>query len=184
MIDAPEWLPIFRRTVKRLTVETRQLRYDWVAILATRGKHSSNLFIQTATGALHSDALIRLARILEDSPEVKSFWFLHRCSPCVIEEEIDIPRLQNFSIRLKKITDRVFAHIDGHTLFDPQKGYAEARISISEDHDEIANAIKCIWKVLCRLYREQEGREPCRDADVSLEGLRQDFERDLGKFSE
>ena len=72
----------------------------------------------------------------------------------------------------------------GDQRWASQKVYAEARIGVSEDHDEIADAIKSIWKVLCRLYREQEDREPCHDADLSLESLRRDFERELEKIGE
>ena len=179
-----EWLQRFQHAVKRLTAEAQQMRFDWAAVLAMRSAklHPSNLFLQTAAGALQSDVMIRLIRVLEDSRDTASFWYLNRCKPDCVGSGVDIQWLKDFSGRLKKIRDRVFVHIDKNDVFQPEQVYANANISIAEANDEIKRAIESIWSALKQIHRNQEGSTAAPNADQSLESLAEDFKRDLRKL--
>jgi hypothetical protein len=181
---APEWLPRFQRAVKRLTAETQRMRDDWAAVLAIRSARpsSSNLFLQTAAGAIQSDVMIRLVRVFEISDRTSSFWYLYRCAPECVGGSVDIQWLKNFSGRLRNIRNGVFVHIDKDHVSQPEKVYADAKIGIDGRNDEIKLAIESAWSVLKRLYCNQEGSVASPNADQTLASLAKDFERDLKKL--
>lgn len=89
--------------------------------------------------------------------------------------------LCSFSKRIKSIRDKVFVHIDKEAVFDPHRVYSDANISIAPDNDEVALAVEAVWHVLNRLYFEIHG-EHFRRWGTTLEGLTQDFDRDLEKL--
>ena len=109
--------PRFRRTVRRLTTETRNMRgyfaarHVWYAWLANGGS-TSNLFLQGAGNAVQSELMIRLIRVLYIGKSTSSFWYLHRCGLSTAGDGIDFESLLAFSMKLKSIRDKVFVHID------------------------------------------------------------------------
>src|SRR5260370_13754743 len=73
--------PRFRRTVRRLTTETRNMRgyfaarHAWYAWLANGGA-TTNLFLQGAGTALQSDLMIWLILVLALRERTTSFFYL------------------------------------------------------------------------------------------------------------
>jgi len=171
------YLQRFRRTLLRLILEVRTARHVAAAILAMEGEESSNLFIQTAAPALQADLQIRLIRILEDSGETSSFWYLYRCEPHNVATDIDMPVLRRFSDRLKKVRDKVFVHIDKAAVFDPEAIYQEVDIKWRE----IVDALESLWRALNRLYEEHEGKK-FEPTQVTFSSLCQDFKRDFSRL--
>jgi hypothetical protein len=176
---APAHRARFEATVERLIRELHCLRRVFAAMSAAQGEYSSNLFMHVAGPALQTEMFLRLIRILE-ARKAASFWFLYRCEPPRIAEGIDIAKLQDFSDRLKLIRDKVFVHIDKDAVFDPQKAYQDAAISMSEIHD----VIETLWTVIDRLYLEQYGRPFTNRPESSLDSIVQDFKRDFAELSE
>jgi hypothetical protein len=169
----------FRRTVRRLTIETKNMRGDfaarhvWYAWLDSGGS-TSNLFLQGAGHAVQSDLMIRLIRVLDVGKRTASFWYLHRCGLSTAGAGIDFEEPREFSMKLKSIRDKTFVHIDKEGVFDPGKYYGEA--GINDLH--LASAIDDVWKVLCRLNASY-GEPPGNLDSQSLQSLCQDFGRDL-----
>ncbi len=169
----------FRRTVRRLTIETRNLRGDfaarhvWYAWLADGGS-TSNLFLRGAGFALQSDLMIRLIRVLDVGRTTSSFWYLHQCGLSTAGDGIDFEKLREFSMKLKSVRDKTFVHIDKKGVFDPGKYYEEA--GINDLH--LANVIDQVWTVLCRLNFSY-GEPPGNLDNQTLPSLCQDFGRDL-----
>jgi len=147
------------------------------AIVAMQGAESSNLFITTAAPALQADLQIRLIRILEDSGETSSFWYLHRCEPGEFASDINMSALCTLSDRLKKVRDKVFVHIDKTAVFDPEAIYKRVDIRWRE----IVDALEELWRVLNRLYERYEGKSFER-IQVEFASLCQDFKRDFSKL--
>ena|ERR1700730_4216533 len=115
-----------RRTIRRLTIETRNMRgifaawRNWQAWVREGGS-TSNLVLQGAFVALQSDLMIRLIRVLDRGADTASFWYLHRSGLPGIEEGIDMEFLKAFSMKLMKIRNKVFVHIDKQAVFAPEK---------------------------------------------------------------
>ena len=169
----------FRRTVRRLTIETRNVRSDfaarhvWYAWLADGGS-TSNLFLQGAGFALQSDLMIRLIRVLDVGRSTSSFWYLYRCGLSTLGDGIDFEKLWEFSMKLKSIRDKTFVHIDKDGVFDPGKYYKEAGINDLN----LASALDQVWTVLCRLNFSY-GEPPGNLDNQTLLSLCQDLGRDL-----
>jgi hypothetical protein len=169
--------PRFRRSLLRLLRELQSARHVAAAIQAMEGAESSNLFIITAALALEADLKLRLIRILEDSNETSSFWYLHRCEPKAIAAEIDIGAFRHFSDRLKKVRDKVIVHIDKQAVFDPEAIYE----SVDIKWREIFAVLENLWRCLNKLYEKREGRKFDR-IQVELSSLCQDFKRDFNRL--
>jgi hypothetical protein len=145
------------------------------AIGAMENEFSSNLFIQVVPSALQADLQIRLIRILDESRDTSSFWYLCRCEPRKVALNIDLAKLRKFSARLKKVRDKVFVHIDKAAVFDPRAIYEEADIKGSE----IVETVENVWRVLNRLYKEYEGKTFWPATQVAFKSLCLDFRRDF-----
>src|SRR6266436_6239429 len=115
----------FERTLKRLFNETYNLM-SVQAALETLQNSTGGAILQTAFSALYGDRLLRLIRIFEDSRGTATFWYLYRCEPRNVAKGMDIPRLKQFSAKVKHIRDKTFVHIDKDFVFDPEDAYKEA----------------------------------------------------------
>lgn len=151
-----------RRAVRRLLIELFWLGADQAALRELTGReHFGYDFFLVSQRAFNGDRLLRLIRILDEDREAASFWYLHRCLPktverhlaCATEGIIDIANVQAFSLRLKKIRDRSFIHIDKYAVFDPEAIYVEAGITGAE----IVQVVDAIWGTLRALYQELAG---------------------------
>jgi hypothetical protein len=91
--------------------------------------------------------MARLNRVFEDHNSVASLWYLHRCDPKRVESDLDVPKLKEFSRRLKTSCDTTFSHIDKMTVGDPNRPYREAAIT----YDAIQDAAESVWRTLARL---------------------------------
>jgi hypothetical protein len=168
-----------RRTVRRLTIETRNMRGVFAAWRSWRawshaGGATSNMVLQGALVALQSDLMIRLIRVLDRGSDTASFWYLHRSGLRGVEEGIDMKFLRVFSMKLTTIRNKVFVHIDKDGVFAPEKYYGEAGIT---DRD-IARAIEQVRTVLSRI-RSGYGETAGSFDNQSLDSLCQDFKRDF-----
>ncbi len=112
--------------------------------------------------------------MLEDSRDTSSFWYLHRCDPAKVAADIDVSVLRKLSVRLKKVRDKVFVHIDKDAVFDPEARYREVDIKWSE----IFDGLESLWRALNRLYEEHEGAKFEPVTQVTFSSLCQDFKRD------
>jgi hypothetical protein len=153
-IENADHVTRFRRTIKRLIIETFNAPNVAAALGAMEDEYSANRFLQTAASAFQADLQIRLIRLLDTSGEAASFWYLYRCEPEKVANGIDLPAPRDFSERFKKIRDKVFVHIDRRAVFDPEGIYDEVDIK----GYEIVNALETLWRVLNRLYEEYEGK--------------------------
>lgn len=146
----------FKRTLSRLLNEVSWLRIEQTALERLEGKEVLELnFFRVAYVSLHGDRIIRLIRVLEDSKEVASFWYLHRCNRERIDEllegtDLHLDKLKDFSERVKHIRNKTFAHIDKDRVFDPEAVYEEAGIK----GEEIRGAVEAVWFVLNKLYED------------------------------
>jgi hypothetical protein len=169
----------FERTVDRLIRETFNLMADNACLeaLVEILSGSDNLFTLQTEQAFQGDRLIRLIRILEETPRVKSFWYLHRCEPSKVAQGVDIAKLRDLSQRIKKVRNSSFVHIDKHAVVDSQKIYRDVDIKISE----ISYAIETVWEVLNRLYRELHG-SPFPNANITRTSLNTTMKDELLKL--
>lgn len=146
----------FWRTVSRLRAEVDWLRTEQTALERLIGVECIGRdFFRVAHTALLGDRLLRLVRVFEQSTQVASFWYLHRCQPQKVGEGLDVQRLKKFAARLKPIRDKTFVHIDKDGVFDPNAVYKEAGIT----GGEIRWAINSVWDVLERLRGEQPSND-------------------------
>ena len=167
----------FDRSLDRVISEVHNLRGTTACMLAAANERAANLFLQAAVGALQSDLLIRLIRVLERDPKVRSFWFLYHLDRVRVSRGIDVKKLKNLSVQLRKIRNKVFVHIDKDGVFDPRQAYKDAGIR----GIDIRAAIDDLWLTLTRLYREQFGRE-FSGTPTKLDDLSKDFRRDFQKL--
>ena len=156
----------FKDALQRLVREMSNLRSEHAAIAAhgeVRPAKSRFLFI-AYTGLLNARQL-RLVRVFEDSNKTASFWYLHRCALKLIEKNLDIARLREFSRKLKKIRNASFVHLDKEGAFDLSV-YREADIRPGD----ILYAVDAVWPTVRDLYAEVFGEPPLK-VDPSLDEL-------------
>jgi hypothetical protein len=140
---------------------------------------TGSIILEQSFNALMGDRLARLIRILENTNDTASFWYLYRCEPTNVAKDMDIARLVGLSSedKLKLIRDKTFFHIDKNHVADSHKVYREANIFASE----IVWAMQAIWRTLNRLYEERFGSPDSRE---TLDGMRESFKRDLANLLE
>lgn len=168
----------FAKAVERLAGEVSILMADQAALEALLETNPPTL-MRVCFQGLMGDRLARLIRILEVSKrnEVASFWYLLQCEPKRVKFlPHEKARLERLAGRLKPIRDQTFFHIDKEGVLDRAAIYATAGIT----GDEIAEAIKILWKILKTLYAEEfSGRTPPSWLTQTHAGLREIFARDL-----
>jgi hypothetical protein len=163
----------FERTLKRLFAETYNLIFVQAALEALQNRRSG-VIVTTAFSALYSDRLLRLVRIFENSGDTATFWYLHRCEPNNVAQDIDIPHLAEFSDKVKHIRDKTFVHIDKDFVFDPDAAYRQVNLT----GDEVIWAIESTWCTLKRLLDQRTG-SPTSMGRMTLDGAREICLRDL-----
>jgi hypothetical protein len=113
----------FWRAVRQLLAEVAWVRIEQRALERLEGVDAIGLdFFRVAQTALLGDRLLRLIRVLEQSSDVASIWYLHRCVPGEFAA-VDVRRLETLSRHLKTVRDKTFVHIDKSAVFDPQAIY-------------------------------------------------------------
>lgn len=149
--------PRVARSVLRLLREVRWIKTEQTALERLErleDKDVSSLdFFQVAHTALMGERLIRLVRVFEDSAEVASFWYLHRCRPREVEALVkgagsSLEELQDFTEGLKSVRDKSFVHIDKNAVFDPAAIYQAAGIT----GRQIRASVEALWSVLNALH--------------------------------
>ncbi|MGA7870113.1 MAG: hypothetical protein WCA22_04365 [Candidatus Binatus sp.] len=182
-MQKPDYEDNFRATLKRLLAETHNLlsvQASLEALYEALVHHQTgSIILEQSFNAFIGDRLARLIRMLEDSEETASFWYLHRCERDNVAKDIDIARLKDLSSKdkLRLIRDKAFFHIDKDHVADSQAVYKRANIFASE----IIWAMEAIWRTLNRLYAERFG-QPYEQAHMTLPGARETFKRDLAKL--
>ena len=121
-------------------------------------------FFEVAHIALKDARLIRLMRVLEESPRTASFWYLRRCEPKTIERitqatGLDLNRLAMIATSLKGIRDKTFVHMDKDGVFNPDTLYEAAGITGAD----IKLVIESMWAAMQMLYTEVLGKPLLHD---------------------
>jgi hypothetical protein len=176
----PAYEDNFRDTLERLLPETYNLMSDQAALEALMD-HRTGVILAQSFSALSGDRLARLIRILEDSEQTASFWYLHRCESDNVGKDVDIARLRKLSSKdqLKLIRNKTFFHIDKDRVSDSQAVYAQANVIA----DEVIWAMETVWRTLNRLYEERFGR-PYHQGHMTLDNMREVFNRDIENMRE
>jgi hypothetical protein len=170
----------FNESLQRLTGEVRTIRCDFAALAAFRARRKEYFRSELTTllfNGLKGDLMARLSRVFEDHEAVASFWYLHRCDPKRVESDLDLPKLKEFSHRLKTARDTTFSHIDKRTVADPDRPYREAAIT----YDEIQDAAESVWRTLARLQRETFQNVPDEKFDQPLRDLIEMYASELAE---
>lgn len=174
----PDYDDRFRDTLERLLPETYNLLSVQAALEALVDHHTGVILAQSFS-ALMGDRLARLIRIFESSDDTASFWYLHRCEPANVAKDVNIPRLEDLSGKLRLVRNKTFFHIDKVRVSDSQAVYTEANIIAGE----VIWAMETVWRTLNRLYEERFGR-PYHQGHMTLDGMREIFQRDLANMRE
>jgi hypothetical protein len=169
----PDYDERFRDTLERLLPETYNLMSAQAA-LEVLMDHQSGVILAQSFSALMGDRLARLIRIFENSDDTATFWYLHRCEPVNVAKDVDIPRLEEFSEKLRLVRNKTFFHIDKNHVSDSRAIYTQANIIANE----VIWAMEIIWRTLNRLYEERFGH-PYHQGHMSLNNMREVFKRDL-----
>lgn len=177
----------FKAALQRLTREIDSLRTEQAAIAAyNEARPASNRFLVIAFIGMLGDRLIRLMRIFENSADVASFWYLHRCAPQRMKS-LDVERLRAFSDKLKTVRNLTFVHLDKKGIFDSAKIWQDAGIT----DNEIVYSIETVRRVLYDLWVEEFGRAPIpitdnedpRSYKPSLDGLIKLMKKGIAELS-
>jgi hypothetical protein len=115
----PDYDDRFRDTLERLLPETYNLLSVQAALEALMDHHTGVILAQSFS-ALMGDRLARLIRIFESSDDTASFWYLHRCEPANVAKDVNIPRLEDLSGKLRLVRNKTFFHIDKDRVSDSQ----------------------------------------------------------------
>ena len=174
----PDYDDRFRDTLERLLPETYNLMSVQAALEALKD-HQTGVILAQSFSALMGDRLARLIRIFENSDDTATFWYLHRCEPVKVAKDVDIPRLEDLSGKLRLVRNKTFFHIDKNHVFDSQAVYTDANIIA----DEVIWAMETVWRTLNRLYEERFGR-PYSQGHMTLDNMREIFNRDLENMRE
>jgi hypothetical protein len=163
----------FCDTLGRLLPETYNLMCVQAALEAL-ADHSAGAILAQSFSALRTDRLVRLIRILEDSNQTATFWYLYNCEPANVAKDLDVVRLKNLSRKVKHVRDRTLFHIDKHSVSNSQAVYKQANI----EPNEIIWAMETIWLILNRLYEQRFGHSH-RLGHTTLDAMREVCQRDL-----
>jgi len=174
----PDYDDRFRDTLERLLPETYNLMSVQAALEALKD-HQTGVILAQSFSALMGDRLARLIRIFENSDDTATFWYLHRCEPVNVAKDVDIPRLEDLSGKLRLVRNKTFFHIDKNHISDSQAVYTDANIIA----DEVIGAMETVWRTLNRLYEERFGR-PHSQGHMTLDNMREIFNRDLENMRE
>ena len=168
----------FRDTLERLLPETYNLMSAQAALEALDGLLCGAILAQSFS-ALMGDRLVRLIRILENSDRTATFWYLHNCEPANVSKDVDIPRLEALSEKIRLVRDKTLFHIDKKHVGDSQAVYKQANIVANE----VIWAMETIWRTLNRLYEERFG-SPYHQGHMTLDNMREVFQRNLSTMLE
>lgn len=174
----PDYDDRFRDTLERLLPETYNLMSVQAALEALMD-HQSGVILAQSFSALMGDRLVRLIRILENSDGTATFWYLHRCEPANVAKDVDVPRLEDLSGKLRLVRNKTFFHIDKNHVSDSQAVYTRANIIANE----VIWAMETIWRTLNRLYEQRFGRR-YHQGHMTLDNMREVFKRDLENMRE
>ena len=151
----------FKRVVERIGAEAFWLRTYQDAINGMKGVHAIGLdFFRVSLNALKDARLVRLIRVLEDDPQVASFWYLLKCNARIVraaanKSGLDLPKLIVAAQALLAIRNKTFMHIDKEGVFDPQSFYKAAGLT----NNDVERIVRRLWGTMNRLHVEVFGKE-------------------------
>ena len=145
----------FNRAVTRVSIEACWLQRYQIAIdrLKTEDAVGTDFF-RVAFIALQDARLVRLIRLLQESPRTASFWYLHRVNRPLVESaakrvDFDLNKLKEISARLRSIRNGAFIHIDKQKVFDPQRLYRDVAIHTQE----IPSIVLKLFELMKEIYQ-------------------------------
>lgn len=162
----------FQRTVTRVTVEACWLHRYQTAISQLQNVEAVGTdFFRVAFSALLDGRLLRLIRLLEENPRCASFWYLHRVNPDIVEISvrsagIDLKMLKEMSTKLRSVRNSTFVHIDKHEVFNPQKVYRDASISVQDLEIVCVKLEKIMKQIYLVIFHKIFESEEYDDADI------------------
>ena len=115
-------------------------------------------FFSYASLALKNDMVSHAIKVLDHSRKSSSFWYIHRSKSKVVETallnvNLTVSELDNFSKRIRIIRDQTHFHIDKAKVFSPSSVWKEANIS----GDEFNKIFDGLWSALNELYVQHFG---------------------------
>jgi hypothetical protein len=150
----------YKRAVKRVAAEAYWLYVYQQALCGLKVDAVGLDFFRVSLNALKDARIIRLVRVLEDSPQVCSFWYLWGTNAKIIKDisadvlfDIDVARL--LAERFVPIRNKTFVHIDKQRVFDTAKLYDDANIT----HEEVDTFIRSFWPLMQALHVKVLGCE-------------------------
>jgi hypothetical protein len=148
----------YRRTVRRIGAEAFWLKTYHVAICGMTVDAVGLDFFRVSLNALKEARLLRLIRVLEESKQAASFWYLLKQHPNQVHRAasnvgLDLAALKDLAPRLKTIRDETFIHIDHVGVFDSQAPYRKAAVT----HAAVESAIMGLWEAMRLLHLEVLG---------------------------
>lgn len=150
----------FNRAVTRASIEACWLQRYQISIDRLKTEDAAGTdFFRVAFIALQDARLVRLIRLLEESPRTASFWYLHRANRRLVESAaervgLDLDKLKEISAKLRSIRNGTFIHIDKNEVFAPQILYREAAIQAQD----IAAVSLNLLEVMKEIYRVTFGK--------------------------
>jgi hypothetical protein len=151
----------FKRVVERIGAEAFWLRTYQDAINGMKGVHAIGLdFFRVSLNALKDARLVRLIRVLEDDPQVASFWYLLKCNGRIVRVAakkggLDLTKLRVAAKALLAIRNKTFMHIDKDGVYDPQSFYKAAGLT----NNDVERIIRGLWITMNHLNVEVFGKE-------------------------
>lgn len=155
----------FKRVVERISAEAYWLRTYQDAINGMKGVHAIGLdFFRVSLNSLKDARLVRLIRVLEDDPQVASFWYLLKCNGRITRAAakkggLNLPELKAAAKALLGIRNKTFMHIDKDGVFDPQSFYKAAGLT----NNDVERIIRGLWSTMNHLHLEVFGMEIAGD---------------------
>lgn len=156
----------FKRVVQRIGAEAFWLRTYQDAINGMSGVHAIGLdFFRVALNALKDARLVRLIRVLEDDPQVASFWYLLKSNGRTVRAAakkggLDLRKLESAAAALLAIRNKTFMHIDKDGVFDPKSFYKAAGLT----NNDVERIVRGLWSTMNYLNIEVYGKEIQGDA--------------------
>ncbi len=115
-------------------------------------------FFSYASVALKNDMVSHAIKVLDNSRETSSFWYIHRSKEKLVEAELlkanlSACEIKNLSDKLRTVRDKTHFHIDKSRVFSPVAVWQEADISSSD----FSKIFEGLWLALNELYRKHFG---------------------------
>jgi hypothetical protein len=150
----------YTHAVRRIGAEAFWLKTYHAAICGMKVKAEGLDFFRVALNALKEARLLRLIRVLEESKQTASFWYVLNQNPSQVTRAakaagLDLQALAHLAPRLKIIRDETFMHIDRIGVLNSQTPYAKAGVT----HAEVEGAILGLWQTMRFLYLDVLGEE-------------------------